>query len=197
MWTKGPVRSPLGLRFWHQGGPSQSGLAPAWLSDARHRLRCRPGDVLFAAWDPCRSRLQRSRDAGGDVVCRLKRKRRCNGHAMRQQRRHPYGTERGWLSGGRNVRVVSDGKPSSATNRLTLAAVEVRRLSRVRAPSAERMRVGTDQLGLAHCHARSARAQQQQIACCLSAVGVLARERPDRPLRLYRRKRRLSVPGQA
>jgi hypothetical protein len=32
VWTHGTRRIPLGLRLWHQGGPSQSVLALAWLS---------------------------------------------------------------------------------------------------------------------------------------------------------------------
>jgi hypothetical protein len=33
-------------------------------------------------------------------VCRLKKNRRFNGHALRHHRRHPYWAECGWLSGG-------------------------------------------------------------------------------------------------
>ena len=41
-WTNGTSRVPLGMRLWHQGGPSKYTLALELLSDARHRLRCRP-----------------------------------------------------------------------------------------------------------------------------------------------------------
>lgn len=50
VWTTGLLRMPIGLRLWPTGGPSPSALALAWLSEARHRRRCRPDDVLFAAW---------------------------------------------------------------------------------------------------------------------------------------------------
>jgi Transposase DDE domain len=197
VWTAGTVRLPLGLRCWHKGGPSQYVLALAWLSSARNRLRCRPDDVLFDAWSPPRSLLKRIRDHGWDFVCRPKRNRRFNGHAVRQHRRPPYRTETGWLSGGLKVRVVRYGKRYYATNRLSLAAVEVRRLYRVRAQIEELIRVCKDHLGLARCQARSAGAQQHHIACCLSAFCVLERERHDRQLSIYQLKRQLSFKGRS
>ena len=42
VWTNGTRRIPLGMRLWRQGGPSKYALALELLSDARHRLRCRP-----------------------------------------------------------------------------------------------------------------------------------------------------------
>jgi DDE superfamily endonuclease len=50
LWTHGTLRIPLGLRLWRKGGPSKPVLALELLRDARHRRRCRPDDVLFAAW---------------------------------------------------------------------------------------------------------------------------------------------------
>ena len=75
--------------------------------------------------------------------------------------------------------------------------MEVRRLDRRRAQIEELSRVCTDQLGLARCQARSARAQHHHIACCLSAFCVLERERHDRQLSLDKRKRRRSFKGQS
>jgi hypothetical protein len=48
-------------------------------------------------------------------VCRLQTNRRFNGQPLRAFRRHPYGTERGWLTGGVNVLVVRDGAKYDAT----------------------------------------------------------------------------------
>jgi putative transposase len=197
VWTNGTVRIPLGMRFWHKGGPSKYVLALELLSYARNRLHCRPDYVLFDAWYPSRSLLKRIRDYGWYFVCRLKKNRRFNGHAVRQHRRHPYWTEIGRLSGGLKVRVVRYGKKYYATNRLTLSAVEVRRLYRIRAQIEELIRACKDQLGLARCQARSARAQQHHIACCLSAFCVLERERHDRQLSIYKLKRLLSFKGQS
>jgi hypothetical protein len=128
VWTDGRRRIPWGLRLWRRGGPSKYELAVAWLSYARKRLCCRPESVLVDAWDPSRRLLKRMRDYGWYVVCRLKKNRRCNGQALRMYRRHPYGIARGWWTGGLNVLVVRSGAKYSATNRLTLAAPEVRRL---------------------------------------------------------------------
>jgi hypothetical protein len=126
--TNGTVRIPLGVRFWHKGGPSKYDLALELLSDARHRLRCRPALVLCDAWSPSSALLKRSRDYGWYVVCRLKKKRRCNGQALRAYRRHPYWAETGCLRGGLQVLAVRDGATYDATNRPTLPAAEVRRL---------------------------------------------------------------------
>jgi hypothetical protein len=52
VWTNGTLRIPLGMRLWRTGGRSQDALALAWLSDARHRPRCRPEPGLFDAWYP-------------------------------------------------------------------------------------------------------------------------------------------------
>jgi hypothetical protein len=197
VWTNGTLRLPLGMRLWHKGGPSKYELALALLSDARHRLRCRPESVLFDAWSPSTALLKRIRNYGWYVVCRLKQNRRFNGHAGRHHRRHPYWAESGWLTGGLNVLVVRYGTKYYATNRLTLTALEVRRLYHVRSPIEEVMRVCQDQRGLTGCQARSARAQRHHLACCLAAFCVLERERHDRHLSIYQLKRQLSFKGRS
>jgi DDE superfamily endonuclease len=89
VWTDGRHRVPLGVRLWHKGGPSKYALAFELLSHARHHLGCRPADVLFDAWYPSKALLKRIRDDGWYVVCRLKKKRRFDGPAVRHHRRHP------------------------------------------------------------------------------------------------------------
>jgi hypothetical protein len=100
VWTNGTLRIPLGLRLWHQGGPSKYVLALELLSDARNRLRCRPEYVLCDAWYPSKALLKRIRDDGWYFVCHLQKNRRFNGHAVRHHRRHLYWAEIGQLSGG-------------------------------------------------------------------------------------------------
>jgi hypothetical protein len=195
VWTNGTVRLPLGMRLWRKGGPSKYMLALERLSYARNRLRCRPEYVLFDAWYPSQALLKRIRDYRWYFVCRLKKNRRFNGHAVRQHRRHPYWTEIGWLCGGLKVRIVRHGKKYYATNRLTLSAVEVRSHYRVRAQIEEVIRACKDQLGLGGCQARSARAQQHHLACCLVAFCVLERECQERGLSIYKLKRYLSFQG--
>jgi hypothetical protein len=109
VWTNGTLRIPLGIRLWHTGGPSKYEPAVAWLSYARHRLRCRPAYVLFAAWYPSKALLKRIRDDGWDVVCRLKKNRQFNGQPLRAYRRHPYWAETGRLTGGLTALVVRYG----------------------------------------------------------------------------------------
>jgi hypothetical protein len=111
---------------------------------------------------------------------------------------HPHAgafAEYGWLTGGLKVLVVRYGAKYFATNRLTLPAAEVRRLYRIRAQSEEVMRVCTDQLGLRGCQARSTRAQQHHIVCCLVAFCVLERESHDCGVCIYQLKRHLSFRG--
>jgi hypothetical protein len=73
--------------------------------------------------------------------------------------------------------------------------VEVRRLYGRRAQIEEVIRVGKHQRGFSGGQARSERAQQQHIACCLVAFWVLEREGHDRPLTIYQLKRQLSFQG--
>ena len=155
IWTNGTRRIPLGVRLWRRGGPSKIELALALLSYVRNRLHGDPEYVLFDAWYPSKQLLQRIRDYGWYVICRLKKNRRFNGQALRAYRRHPYWTDSGWLTGGLKVVVVRDGATYYATHRLTLPAAEVRRLSRVRTQIEEVMRVCKDQLSLSGCQARS------------------------------------------
>jgi len=197
VWTNGTLRIPLGMRLWRKSGPSKYELALELLSYARNRLRCRPDYVLFDAWYPSRALLKRIRDYGWYFVCRLKKNRRFNGHAVRHHRRHPYWAENGWLSGGLTGPVVRHGKKYYATNRLTRSAAEVRRLYGVRAQIEEVIRVCKAQLGLTGCQARSDRAQQYHMACCLVAFCVLERERHDRHLSIYKLKRQLSFKGRS
>jgi Transposase DDE domain len=128
IWTNGTLRIPLGMRIGHKGGASKYTLALEVLSYARNRLRCHPEDVLFDAWYPSRRLRKRIRDDGWYVVCRLKKNRRFNGQPLRYYRRQPYWAEYGWITGGLQVLVVRHGAKYYATNRLTLPAVEVRRL---------------------------------------------------------------------
>lgn len=197
VWTNGTLRIPLGMRLWHKGGSSKYALALDLLSYARNRLRCHPDYILFDAWYPSKALLKRIHDYGWYFVCRLKKNRRFNGHALRHHRRHPYWAEMGWLSGGLKVLVVRYGKKYYATNRLTLSAVEVRRRYRMRSQIEEVIRVCKDQLGMSGCQARSERAQVHHVACCLVAFCVLERERYDRALTIYTRKRQLSCHGRA
>src|ERR671924_357382 len=134
---------------------------------------------------------------GWYFVCRLKKNRRFNGQAVRHHRRHPYWAEIGWLSGGLKVLVVRHGKKYYATNRLTLSAVEVRQLYRMRTQIEELIRVCKDQLGLTGCQARSERAQARHITCCLVAFCVLERERQDRRLSIYKLRRQLCCKGRS
>jgi putative transposase len=192
VWTNGSLRIPLGIRLWRKGGPSKYALALELLSYARNRLRCRPEYVLFDAWYPSRAVLKRIRDYGWYFVCRLKKNRRFNGQPLRAYRRHPYWAECGWLTGGLKVLVVRYGAKYYATNRLTLPAAEVRRLFRFRVQIEEVIRVCKDQLGLSSGQARSVRAQQHHMVCCLVAFCVLEREPHERGLSIYKLKRQLS-----
>jgi hypothetical protein len=197
VWTDGTLRIPLSLRLWRKGGPSKYALALELLSYARNRLRCRPAYVLFEAWYPSKALLKRIRDYGWYGVCRLKKNRRFNGQPLRLYRRHPYWTACGRLTGGLKVLVVRYGAKYYATNRLTRAAADVRRLYAFRAQIEEVIRAGKDQLGLSGCQARSERAQLHHMTCCLVAFCVLERERHDRQVSIYQLKRRLSFKGQA
>jgi Transposase DDE domain len=197
IWTNGTLRIPLGIRLWRKGGPSKYQLALELLSYARNRLRCRPEYVLFDAGYPSKALLKRIHDYGWYFVCRLKKNRQFNGQALRTYRRHPYWAETGRLTGGLKVLVVRYGAKYFATNRLTLPAVEVRRLYRVRAQIEEVIRVCKDQLALTGCQARSEQAQQHHFTCCLVAFCVLERERHDRRLSIYKLKRLLSFQGRS
>jgi putative transposase len=197
VWTNGTLRIPLGVRLWHKGGPSKYVLALELLSYARNRLRCRPEYVLFDAWYPSKALLKRIRDYGWYFVCRLKKNRRFNGHAVRAYRRHPYWAATGRLTGGLKVLVVRHGAKYYATNRLMLPAAEVRRLYRFRSQIEEVIRVCKDQLSLTGCQARSERAQLHHITCCLVAFCVLERERHERQLSIYQLKRQLSLRGRS
>jgi Transposase DDE domain len=197
IWTNGTLRIPLGIRLWQKGGPSKYRLALELLSYARNRLRCRPEYVLFDAWYPSKALLKRIHDYGWYFVCRLKKNRRFNGQALRTYRRHPYWAETGRLTGGLKVLVVRYGAKYFATNRLTLAAAEVRRLYRVRAQIEEVIKVCKDQLRLTGCQARSERAQLHHITCCLVAFCVLERERYERHISIYKLKRLLSFQGRS
>jgi putative transposase len=197
VWTNGTLRIPLGIRLWHKGGPSKYVLALAWLSYARNHLRCRPESGLFDAWYPSKALLKRIRDYGWYFVCRLKKNRHFNGHAVQAYRRHPYWAATGRLTGGLKVLVVRHGAKYYATNRLMLPAAEVRRLYRFRSQLEEVIRVCKDQLSLTGCQARSERAQLHHITCCLVAFCVLERERHERQLSIYQLKRQLSLRGRS
>jgi hypothetical protein len=131
----------------------------------------------------------------GGTVYRLKKTRRFDGQPLRAYRRHPYWAETGRLTGGLKVLVVRYGAKYYATNRLTLPAIAVRRLYRMRTHIEEVIRACTDQCGLCGCPARSERAQRHHLTCGRVACCVLERERHSRQLSVYRLRRQLSSQG--
>jgi hypothetical protein len=136
-------------------------------------------------------------DDGWYVVCRLKKNRRFHGQALRTSRRHPSWAETGRVPGGLQVLVVRDGATYLATNRLTLAAAEVRRRYRVRAQIEEVSTVCQEQRRLTGGQARSERAPLHHLTCGLVAFCVLERERHERHLRIYTLKRLLRFQGRS
>jgi hypothetical protein len=73
-------------------------------------------------------------------VCRLNKDRRLNDQPLRTSRRHPYGADRGQLTGDVKVLVVRYGAMYVATNRLTRPAAKARRVDRIRAQIEEVIR---------------------------------------------------------
>jgi hypothetical protein len=197
VWTNGTLQIPRGMRLWRKGGPSKYELALEFLSSARPRLRCHPDSVLCEAWYPSRALLKRIGDDGGAVVCRLNKTRRFKGHAVRHHQRPPYWAEIGGLSGGLKGLVVRYGKKDYATNRRTLSAAEGRRLYRRRAQIEEVIRVCQAHRALTGCQARSQKAQQHHLTCCLVAFWVLAWAQHDRQLSSYKLTRQLSFKGRS
>ena len=134
VWTNGTCRVPLGMRLWHKGGPSKYVLALELLSYARNRLRCRPDYVLFDALGSLESAPQTHSGLWLVFCVSAEEKPPFQRYPLRAYRRHPYWAESGWLTGGLKVLVVRYGAKYYATNRLTLAAAEIRRLYRVSRP---------------------------------------------------------------
>ena len=206
VWTDGQVRIPLGYRVWHKGGVSKYTLALELLSYARNRLKCKPHFVLFDSWYPSKQLLKRLRDYGWYFVCQLKKNRTFDGRPLHAYRQHPYWQAVGVLSGGLKVFVVRYRRKYYATNRLTLAAKEVRRLYRKRQEVEEVLKVLKSQLSLEACQVGYRRrgaalaqpqscAQEHHIALCLVAYLVVERERLDRGVTWRKLRRHLILKG--
>jgi putative transposase len=206
VWTDGQVRIPVGYRVWHKGGPSKVDLALELLSYARNRLKCKPQFVLFDSWYPAKRLLKRLKDYGWYFVCQLKKNRIFEGVALHAYRQQPYWHAVGYLSSGLKVLVVRHRRKYYVTNRLTLAAPEVRAHYRKRHEVEEVIRVLKSQLSLEACQVgyrrRGAetvqlqpRAQEHHIALCLVAYLVVERERLDHGVSWRTCKRRLILQG--
>ena len=190
VWTDGQSRIPLAFRVWHKGGPAKFDLALELLSYARNRLRYRPQFVLFDAWYPSKTLLQRLRDSGGYLACQLKKNRRLKGRTLSQYLCQPYWQAAGCLSGHIKVLVVRYRRKYYATNRLSLTAKEVRAHYKKRHEVEEVIRVLKCHMSLAACQAgyrRSAvpivrpqpRAQEHHIALAMAVYLIVERERRD------------------
>jgi hypothetical protein len=114
---------------------------------------------------------------------------------VRQHRRPPDWAACGGLRGGLKVLRVRHGKTSDATHRLTLSAVAVRQVYRIRAQSEAVIRVCTAQRRRSGGQARAERAPVHPVMCCVVALCVLARERHDRGLTIYKLKHQLRCQG--
>ena len=206
VWTDGQVRIPLGYRVWHKEGASKFDLALELLSYARNRLKCKPQFVLFDSWYPSKKLLKRIRDYGWYFVCQLKKTRTFDGQALHAYRHQPYWQAVGALSGGLKVFVVRYRRKYYATNRLTLTALEVRRLYRKRHEVEEVIKVLKSQLNLEACQGGFTRswkapprskegAQTHHVALCLVAYLIVERERLDQQCTWRQLKRRLILQG--
>ena len=206
VWTDGQVRVPLAFRLWRQGGPSTCELALELLSYARHRLGCKPQFGLFDAWDPAQKLLKRLRDYGWYVVCQRQKNRRFEGHPLKAYRRQPYWQALGHLAGGLKVLVVRYRRQYYVTNRLSLAAVEVRTIYQRRHEIEDVLKMLKSPFNLEACQAGSTRVwqntpranegpQAHHIALCLVAYVVSERERCDQGLTLRQLRRHLILTG--
>jgi putative transposase len=206
VWTDGQVRVPLAFRLWRKGGPSKFDLALELLSYARNRLGCKPQFVLFDAWYPSKKLLKRIRDYGWYFVCQLKKNRRFEGHPLKAYRRQPYWQALGHLAGGLKVLVVRYRRKYYVTNRLSLAAVEVRTIYKRRHEIEEVFKMLKSQFNLEACQAGYTRVwqntprakegpQAHHIALCLVAYVVSERERCDQGLTLRQLRRHLILTG--
>ena len=206
VWTDGQVRVPLAFRIWRRGGPSTFDLAVARLSYARHHLGCKPQVVWFDAWDPSKKLLQRSRDYGWYFVCQLQQKRRVEGQPLKAYRRHPYWYALGHLAGGLKVWVVRYRRKYYVTNRLSLAAAEVRTSDTRRHEIEAVVKMLKSQFNLDACQAGDTRVwqntprakegpQAHPIALCLVADVVSERERCDQGLPRRQLRRHLIRTG--
>ncbi len=206
VWTDGQVRVPLAFRIWRRGGPSTFDLALELLSYARHHLGCKPQFVWFDAWDPSKKLLKRIRDYGWYFVCQLKQNRRFEGHPLKAYRRHPYWYALGHLAGGLKVWVVRYRRKYYVTNRLSLAAAEVRTSDTRRHEIEEVVKMLKSQFNLDACQAGDTRVwqntprakegpQAHPIALCLVADVVSERERCDQGLTLRQLRRHLILTG--
>jgi hypothetical protein len=146
--------------------------------------------------------LKRIGDYGWYFVCQLKKNRRFEGIALHKYLHQPYWQAVGFLSGKIKVRVVKYRRKYYATNRLSLAASEVRTLYRIRQEIEEVIRVLKSQLSLEGCqagHTRSTeqttpsqpQAQTRHIALCLVAYLIVERERFDQGMTWRQFKRHL------
>jgi Transposase DDE domain len=206
VWTEGQVRIPLAFRIGRKGGPSTFDVALELLRYARNRLGCKPQFVLFDAWYPAKKLLKRIRDYGGDFVCQLKQNRRVEGHALKVYRRQPYWQALGPLAGGLKVLVVRYRRTYDVTNRLSLAAAEVRTIYKRRHAIDEVFKMRKSQFNLEACQAGYTRVwqttpraqegpQAHHIALCLVAYVVSERERGDQGLTLRQLRRHLILTG--
>jgi putative transposase len=202
VWSDGQIRIPLGFRVWRKGGPSKFELALELLSYARNGLHCKPQFVLFDSWYPSKALLKRIGDYGWYFVCQLKKNRRFEGIALHKYLHQPYWQARGFLSGKIKVRVVRHRRKYYATNRLSLTALEVRQLYRLRQEVEEVIRIVKSQLNLEGCQAGYTRptekkihsqsqTQTHHIALCLVAYLIVERERFDQRMTWRQFKRHL------
>src|SRR5919197_782403 len=161
VWTDGQIRIPIGFRVWKKGGPSKFELALELLSYARNRLTCKPQFVLFDSWYPSKALLKRISNYGWYFVCQLKRNRCFEGVALQKYLHQPYWQAGGVLLGKNKGRVGKKRRKYYATNRLSLAASEVRTLYRIRQEIEEVIRVAKSQLSLEGCQAGHTRSTEQ------------------------------------
>lgn len=192
VWTNGDIRIPLAFRRWEKGGPSKFSLALDLLSYARNRLKLKPSFVLFDSWYASKKVLKRIKDYGWYFVTQLKQNRKFNGKQIKENHKHPYWREVGYLTGGLKVLCVKNGKKYYCTNRLTLTRKEVLHHYSYRQSVDEVIKVLKSELMIEDCQARSGASQEHHFALCMTAHIVLERESKEKGITGYKLKRSFS-----
>lgn len=191
-WSDGKITIPLAIRVYQKSsGKTKIDLALELLQYSKF-LDLKPKYITFDCWYAADKILKKIEKLGWIFITQIKKNRKINGTQARHLFSNPYWIFQGKLSGGREVKIVRNGKNYFITNDLSLNKKEILNLYKGRWLIETVFRMLHSKLGIDQCQTISLKAQTAHFHLCLLTFLCLEKEKIVSQRTIYQIKQECS-----